>query len=162
MDLFDQNGHLTDEAIRAAIQQTLDEMGRLEVSEHLSFCDQCLLRYTQQLTDDTLMAPQTPVAPPVLSRIRQKTVRIFFNKYVAVAAAASFALVFWGTGVFQSMVPLRSTQAQTPTTVQTQTARKGETVTERSNAWLRSISGALNDALGQIAGPKLIKSTKQE
>ena len=39
LDLFDQNGHLTDEALQALIrEEDLDELQRLEISEHLSFC----------------------------------------------------------------------------------------------------------------------------
>ena len=39
MELFNKEGHLTDEGLRAVVDGTLDEMGRLEASEHLSFCD---------------------------------------------------------------------------------------------------------------------------
>ena len=47
MELFNKEGHLTDEGLRAVVDGTLDEMGRLEASEHLSFCDSCLVRYTE-------------------------------------------------------------------------------------------------------------------
>ena len=49
MELFNKEGHLTDEGLRAVVDGTLDEMGRLEASEHLSFCDSCLVRYTELL-----------------------------------------------------------------------------------------------------------------
>ena len=55
MELFNKEGHLTDEGLRAVVDGTLDEMGRLEASEHLSFCDSCLVRYTELLADDTQM-----------------------------------------------------------------------------------------------------------
>ena len=35
MELFNKEGHLTDEGLRAVVDGTLDEMGRLEASEHL-------------------------------------------------------------------------------------------------------------------------------
>ena len=54
MELFNKEGHLTDEGLRAVVDGTLDEMGRLEASEHLSFCDSCLVRYTELLADDPL------------------------------------------------------------------------------------------------------------
>ncbi|MEG2842259.1 MAG: hypothetical protein RR900_02130, partial [Ruthenibacterium sp.] len=85
MELFDTNGHLTDCALLAVQAETLDEMNRLEAAEHLSFCDDCLLRYTALLTDDTLLTPQNPIAPPVWSRIRRKAMQVFFNKYTTVA-----------------------------------------------------------------------------
>ena len=39
MELFDKNGHLTNEALAALDSNALDELTRLEVSEHLSFCE---------------------------------------------------------------------------------------------------------------------------
>ena len=41
--LFDAEGHLTDEGLYALKDGTLDDLGALEVAEHLSFCDYCLL-----------------------------------------------------------------------------------------------------------------------
>lgn len=66
MELFNKEGHLTDEGLRAVVDGTLDEMGRLEASEHLSFCDSCLVRYTELLADDTLLVPEMPLTPTVL------------------------------------------------------------------------------------------------
>lgn len=100
MILFQNDGHLTDEALRATIEEALDEMSRLEVSEHLSFCDGCLERYTALLTDDVLLTPVQPIAPPVLSRVRKRAVGILFNRYTTYAAAACLALTLWGAGVF--------------------------------------------------------------
>ena len=65
MELFNKEGHLTDEGLRAVVDGTLDEMGRLEASEHLSFCDSCLVRYTELLADDTLLVPEMPLTPTV-------------------------------------------------------------------------------------------------
>ena len=76
MELFNKEGHLTDEGLRAVVDGTLDEMGRLEASEHLSFCDSCLVRYTELLADDTLLVPETPLTPTVLARVRRRAVRI--------------------------------------------------------------------------------------
>ena len=46
MELFDQNGCLTEEGLHAVIGGQLDELGRLEAAEHLSYCDKCMDRYT--------------------------------------------------------------------------------------------------------------------
>ena len=75
MELFLENGHLTDEALRAAVDGALDEMGRLEAAEHLSFCDACLVRYTDLVEDDVLLTPSQPLAEGVLERVRRKAVR---------------------------------------------------------------------------------------
>ena len=54
MELFDENGCLTDEGLQALTKGQLDETGRLEAAEHLSYCDRCMDRYTAQLTADVL------------------------------------------------------------------------------------------------------------
>ena len=112
MELFHENGHLTDGALHAAIDETLDETGRLEVAEHLSFCDACLLRYTDLLDDGALLTPAVPLAPGVMARARKKLIRMFFNRYAAAAAAVALALVFWGTGLFNGVLPSRIQRAQ--------------------------------------------------
>lgn len=105
MELFRENGCLTDEALRAVVDGTLDETARLEVCEHLSFCDACLLRYTALLDDAVLLTPEEPVAPGVIRRIREKTMRVLVNRYTRAAAVAVLALALWSTGVFSSLVP---------------------------------------------------------
>lgn len=105
MELFCENGCLTDEALRAVRDGTLDETARLEASEHMSFCDACLLRYTDLLTDDVLAAPPAPLAPAVMRHIRVRTLRVAVNRYARVAAVAALALALWSTGVFDSLVP---------------------------------------------------------
>lgn len=99
-DLFNQDGHLTDDAIILLSMEEVSELGLLEISEHLSFCDECLIRYTQMLTDDALMEPEQPLAERIMSRIKHRARVIFFNKFVTMGVAASFAIIFWVTGVF--------------------------------------------------------------
>ena len=59
MVCFRPDGHLTDEALAAlARQDPLAELDRLELAEHLAYCDQCLQRYTELLSAGTLLAPE--------------------------------------------------------------------------------------------------------
>ena len=46
MELFREDGCMTDAGFRAMMDGRLDELGRLEAAEHLSYCDQCMDRYT--------------------------------------------------------------------------------------------------------------------
>ncbi len=105
MELFHENGCLTEDALRAVRDGTPDETARLEICEHLSFCDDCLLRYTDLLTDDVLVPPQKPLAPAVMQRLRRRTLRVAVNRYARVAAVAVLALALWSTGVFDSLIP---------------------------------------------------------
>ena len=51
MTCFRPDGHLTDEALAALIRgAALVELDRLELAEHLAYCDQCLQRYTELLS----------------------------------------------------------------------------------------------------------------
>ena len=100
-ELFDPNGHLTDDAFGALLRdEPLDEMERLEISEHLSFCDRCVERYAALLDGSELLSPPEPVAPPVFRRIRERARNLFVNKYATAAAAACFAIMFWNIGLF--------------------------------------------------------------
>ncbi len=58
MELFDKNGCLSDEGLHALTAGRLDELGRLETAEHLSYCDKCIDRYTALLTADALETPR--------------------------------------------------------------------------------------------------------
>ena len=59
MDLFRHDGHLTDEALAALVTgMPLDETARLEMAEHLAYCDLCLQRYTDALAGTPLLMPE--------------------------------------------------------------------------------------------------------
>lgn len=100
MDLFLENGHLTDEGLQAVINETLNELQRLEASEHLSFCDACLVRYTNMLDNVDLYTPAQPLLPPLKARLRQKLIKVIFSKYATAAAAVAFAVTLTVSGVF--------------------------------------------------------------
>lgn len=100
-ELFYDNGHLTDDALCTLISGgPLSELERLEISEHMSFCDACVAKYVDCLEDSLLLSPIEPVTSSVMKRIRERTRRIFANKYATVIAAACFAIVFWNIGLF--------------------------------------------------------------
>ena len=100
-DLFDIDGHLTDEALQMLINgNPLTELERLELSEHLAFCDICVAKYADLLEDHLLLSPAEPVAPSVIKRVQERVRKIFVNKYATAIAAACFAIVFWNIGLF--------------------------------------------------------------
>ena len=99
-ELFLQTGHLSDEGLQALIDGTLDEMQRLEAAEHLSFCDECLTRYTALLTGDVLEEPEQDGTLPVSRRLRRRAVKNVCNRYAAAAAAVVITAGLWYSGVF--------------------------------------------------------------
>ena len=55
--VFREDGHLSDRALAALAQSEdrFDELERLEIAEHLAFCDECLQRYTLALEGGDLL-----------------------------------------------------------------------------------------------------------
>ncbi|MDL2324824.1 hypothetical protein LJC61_06725 [Ruminococcaceae bacterium OttesenSCG-928-A16] len=138
MNLFFDNGHLTDEGLQAIVDQTLTDMQNLEAAEHLSFCDECLVKYTALLTGETLVAPPQPLRQPVLRRLRKKATLVLFNKYTTVAAAAALAVALWASGVFTPPV-----QAAPP-------AQANQSQSFSLNAWLNQATANASNAISNF------------
>ena len=102
-EYFDTCGHLTNFALTELILGKPDELARLEIAEHLSFCDDCTERYCALLSGEVLMPVPQPMAPSVFARMKQQARVLFLNRYFSAGLAACLALVFWVTGVFSSM-----------------------------------------------------------
>lgn len=100
---FTKSGHLTGFSLRELMEGRMDELGRLEASEHLAFCDACLERYTRLLTDDVLLEAPDLLEERVMARVRRKARELWMNKYFSAGLAACIAMVMWVTGVFSSI-----------------------------------------------------------
>ena len=103
MELFQTDGHLTNEGLQAVIDGGLNELESLEASEHLGFCGLCLERYLTLMDDVPLLEPAAPIKDNVMRRIGRKAKRVLFSRYATVAAAACLTLVLWGTGFFSAL-----------------------------------------------------------
>ena len=96
---FCPDGHLTDEALAALVRsEPLDELVRLELAEHLAYCDDCLQRYTDLLAEDALLSPARSCRESLWVRLRMRTLRLVTSRYATAAAAVALALtVLWGS-----------------------------------------------------------------
>lgn len=135
--MFDQTGHLTDRAIAALLAgEDLPELTRLEIAEHLAYCDRCLQRYTDALADAPLLIPEVPCAEPVWRRIRERTIRILTSRYATAAAAVVLALtLLWSDLPFPEHTTLNSVSG-------TMTA-----ISSRMEDWTERWSDALHSLL---------------
>ncbi|MDD3429212.1 MAG: hypothetical protein PHG02_04300 [Oscillospiraceae bacterium] len=149
-ELFNSDGHITDDGLKALIDGTLTDLGNLEAAEHLSFCDSCTLRYTGLLCDDTLLAPPTPLAEPILKRIRKRTRTIFFNRYATVAAAAVFAIGLWGIGVFAPDSPFNFNPGSGTQLQQTIQQQPTAGLSLKAAQFTQSINEAIDHTFNQI------------
>lgn len=97
--VFREDGHLTGEALTALArnEDRFDELERLEIAEHLAFCDDCLQRYAMALEDGALLVPQRSCQKTLWARIRSRAVRLAVSRYATAVAAVTLALtVLWG------------------------------------------------------------------
>lgn len=101
--LFYIDGHLTDFALAALMDGRLDQLHRLEVGEHLSYCDHCLDRYSELLTLDTLKVPETDPTPVIMQRIRRNKWRASIRRYTAAVAAVAIGSSLWYSGLLTAM-----------------------------------------------------------
>ena len=58
--VFRDDGHLSAGALEALArnEDRFSELERLEIAEHLAFCDECLQRYTLALEGGDLLVPE--------------------------------------------------------------------------------------------------------
>ena len=107
MEIFRHDGHLTDGALAALVaREPLDETARLEIAEHLAYCDLCLQRYTDALAGAPLLTPERSCQESLWRRIRARTVQIFTSRYAAAVAGVVLALTLvWGSGYGSIRLP---------------------------------------------------------
>ena len=107
MEIFRHDGHLTDGALAALVaREPLDETARLEIAEHLAYCDLCLQRYTSALAGAPLLAPERSCRESLWRRIRARTIQIFTSRYAAAVAGVVLALTLvWGSGYGSFRLP---------------------------------------------------------
>ena len=86
--------HLTNNDLRDLMAGRASEADRLRAAEHLSCCDECLLRYTLALSPENCMEPIRPTAPTVIQRIRLRLADRTFRRYGAAVAAVALAMLF--------------------------------------------------------------------
>lgn len=97
--VFREDGHLSGGALTALAknEDRFDELERLEIAEHLAFCDFCLQRYTLALEEAPLLAPERSCQRGLWTRVRLRALRLVTSRYATAAAAVTLALtVLWG------------------------------------------------------------------
>ena len=147
MELFDPAGHLTDGALLAlAHEEVPDELARLEMAEHLAYCDQCLHRYTALLAEAPLLTPAHSCRESLWRRVRARTLRLLTSRYATAVAAVALALtVLWGSAAVP--LPKRPSLPEVPQRLQSWPQR-----------WSDSLDGALsrfNDMFDDLGGTVL-------
>lgn len=97
---FREDGHLSGGALEALARNEarFSELERLEIAEHLAFCDACLQRYTLALEDGALLVPERSCQGTLRARIQGRALRLAASRYATAAAAVALSLtVLWGS-----------------------------------------------------------------
>lgn len=150
MELFKTDGHLTDEGLQAVLNGGLDEMQRLEASEHLGFCTPCLERYTALLGDDVLLTPAAPLQKPVMRRVRSRGGKARWLQYGTIAAAACLALLMWW-GIGATGLPQGSGQRHVQPPAATEPAAT-EPTTPKEDGLIARVREGLGNFWGTLLG----------
>ena len=120
MELFREDGCLSDEGLHALTAGQLDELGRLEAAEHLSYCDKCMDRYTALLTADVLEEPPRSARGAVMGTIWVRLMQNTWGRAAVAAVAAVLALTMWRTGTLEQILSTGETvRSWLPETTQT-------------------------------------------
>ena len=144
MERFRNDGHLTDEALSALIRDKApDELVRLEIAEHLAYCDECLQRYTDLLADASLLSPAHSCRKSLWGRIRMRTIRLATSRYATAAAAVVLALtVLW-------RAPTVQLPQETP---MMEVSQRFQGWPERWNDSMRDVLSQFNDLFDGLGG----------
>lgn len=141
-DTFREDGHITDQALTAlALGKHTDELTRLELAEHLSFCDRCLDAYMAVLSDDRLLDPPAPQAQSIIRRAKQRARLLFFNRYTRAAVAACLAIGLWSMGIFSPDLVARHDR------LFTNIGGGAAAITAQVKQWHSDVSSSLSDLL---------------
>ena len=139
----DESGCLTDHALQSLLNGSLEELERLEVAEHLSYCDSCVERYTALLVPQVLEEPPELMKQSILSALRKRAAKLFVDRYFHMAVAASLTLVLWGSGVFNSFGEVRL--------VRPPEERNPEaSISWRLNSFASDVSDGVTDFMDQL------------
>lgn len=162
--LFDTEGHLTDEGLHALQDGRLDELGRLEAAEHLTFCDYCLARYTAliEAAPERLRQPMRDLIPQVQALMRLRRFRVMSNRYVSTVAAAVMAFTMWQAGMFRIPVQTRpEPQAQNRFSISQSVGGFFSGMSDGLNEMLSGMQLTIDSGLTQLADPAARRTTNQ-
>lgn len=99
MKLFDDEGHLSEEGFSLLLNDGGDELQRLEISEHLSFCDACLATYLEKLESQALITPVVSRVEQIRQSGARRGMSLFYRRFTVVAATF-LAMILWSAGAF--------------------------------------------------------------
>lgn len=136
-EIFNEDDHISDYGFNKLLQDELNDLELLEIAEHLSFCDECIEKYSELLNNVSLLSPPETFINRTLKAIKQKTIRLIYNKYFSAAVAAGFAIFLWVSGIFNINVEALNKKIEIP-------VNKRTSITDSFSAKFNSIVDKLS------------------
>ncbi len=116
MKLFNESGHVTDEAICAMAEYELDDPDTLRFCEHIAECDECCERYTKAIEAEELFEPSKELEQNIFnaidgvkneaahneSSVKPKSKKgggIVMLKLCKFTVAAALTFIIWGRAI---------------------------------------------------------------
>ncbi len=101
-----KNGHLTALSFLMLDSGELSDREKELILYHLSNCNECMMKYVDSLTEDTLIDPPSGLEQKILNKISsQRTNKKHGNsiaiQFVKLAIAISITMVLFVSGVFE-------------------------------------------------------------
>lgn len=143
MKLFDDDGHLFDSSFSLLLNDGSDELQRLEISEHLSFCDACLGKYLEALSQEPLITPMPSQTQVIQEAGKRRGMSLFYRRFTVVAATF-LAMVLWSAGAFTWQYGLMTGNPSGRIHTRTQiifeqTSQIGEKISEKYNRAMEQV-----------------------
>lgn len=155
-DIFNDSGHITDYGFELLINGEPTELERLEIAEHLDYCDLCVAEYTKKLENITLLTPVNSVSESVFKQIRNKAVKVFFSRYTMVGIAACMTMIMWVSGVFDiSSIEYNNYNKQN---VQLRVNR----IVNRSNTIFNNMTKSVNEFFDELTNREVFEYEKEK
>ncbi len=101
---FDNNGHVTKQALANLSNAELTQIQQYEIAEHLSFCDTCIELYVSTVKNQSTIPLTLNTSDNIIKKIRKRIFKTAFNKYTTYVAAACLALIMWGIGPSANLI----------------------------------------------------------
>ena len=151
MELFQNNGCLSDEGLHALVCGELDELGRLEAAEHLAYCDKCMDRYTALLTADSLQPAPRGLHGGVMTSVWARVMQSTAGRAAVAGIAAVLALTVWRSGALTEILAHDTGLQLEPPAAVTETVLPEEDGQQKS--FYQKFTDALDSLTGQGENP---------
>lgn len=98
MGNFKLDGHIAEEGFQRMLKNQCTTLERLELAEHISFCNPCLERYLSLVEQGKLLIPKEGMKEDVLQKAQKDWFGDFRKRLAQATVAASIFLMCWSVG----------------------------------------------------------------